>query len=53
MTTTIENEEKRVEAAVQIQGITVKLIFSDRNNTDVPTLVRDVLKSAYANQRTA
>lgn len=36
-----------------IQGITVRLEFAAEQNTKVPAIVRDILKSGWLRRRTA
>ena len=46
MTQDATTQEKEITETV-IDGITVRLSFSDSGSDEIPKLVKDILKSAY------
>ena len=47
------NNMKQKNKTVEVQGVTVLLVFAPKSNEAIPTLVRDILDAAYARQQTA
>ena len=47
------NNMKQKNKTVEVQGVTVLLVFAPKSNEAIPTLVKDILDAAYGRQQTA
>ena len=47
------NNMKQKNKTLEVQGVTVLLVFAPKSNDAIPTLVKNILDAAYGRQQTA